>query len=253
MTTPTVVLMGSGEFTRSARGADQWALDHATVDSDRALVLPTASAPEGDQVFDRWGTMGLEHFEELSVRPEVVPLKVRRDAENADMASRFGGARYIFFSGGNPAYLVRTLAGTSTWQAVLDAVAAGAALGGCSAGMMALGMIAPDTSRTGAHRPPTIESVRANWSPALALFPSAYFQAHWDAVDGYYPGLRALLIQARPEGATLFGVDENTAACGDGRAWRIFGRGTLTVDEQIFPAGEAIELELSPVLATGTP
>ena len=46
-------LMGSGEFQPWSRDVDVWALDHVTGDG-RVLVLPTASAPEGDEVFSEW-------------------------------------------------------------------------------------------------------------------------------------------------------------------------------------------------------
>ena len=33
----------------------------------RVLILPTASAKEGDEVFDGWGSKGLEHFDSLGI------------------------------------------------------------------------------------------------------------------------------------------------------------------------------------------
>ena len=44
------------------------------------VILPTASASEGDEVFDRWGTMGLDHYADAGVTAEVLPVKVREDA-----------------------------------------------------------------------------------------------------------------------------------------------------------------------------
>ncbi len=246
---PSFVLMGSGEFLPWARQADRWALDVSSRDSDRVLVLPAASAPEGDPVFDRWGEMGLRHFEALGVRPEVVPLKTREDAGDAAIVSAFEDARYIFLSGGNPAYLVKTLEGTAAWQAILTAAGNGVPLGGCSAGMVALGIAAPDTAGMSDGAPMGVERVRKYWAPALKLFPAAYFQAHWDALDGYYPGLRKLIVEAQPEGSVLFALDEDTAACGDGTTWMVVGEGALTIDEgRQIRAGTAFDLPLDPRL-----
>ena len=74
-------LLGSGEFQPWSEVADRWLLDRAEGDG-RVLILPTASAPEGDGVFDRWASMGLEHFASLGMTAEVVRLKVRLDAED---------------------------------------------------------------------------------------------------------------------------------------------------------------------------
>ena len=46
-------LLGSGEFQPWSGEVDEWVLSRVTGDG-RVLVLPTASAPEGDEVFSRW-------------------------------------------------------------------------------------------------------------------------------------------------------------------------------------------------------
>src|SRR5207247_11167709 len=65
-------LLGSGEFEPWTAEVDRWLLER-TIGSGRVLILPTASAPEGDAVFNRWGDMGLAHYEELGIPAEVVP------------------------------------------------------------------------------------------------------------------------------------------------------------------------------------
>jgi cyanophycinase-like exopeptidase len=127
-------LLGSGEFEPWAAEADRWLLDHASTPSGRVLVLPTASAPEGDEVFDRWGRRGLTHYAAIGVAAEVLPLKTRRDAERRAFAASIEGASLVFFSGGNPAYLAASLRGTLFLEALLEAMDRGVAYGGCSAG-----------------------------------------------------------------------------------------------------------------------
>ncbi|MCA1831821.1 MAG: Type 1 glutamine amidotransferase-like domain-containing protein [Actinomycetota bacterium] len=221
---PAFVLMGSGEFTPWAEEADRWALDNATISSDRVLVVPAASAPEGDEVFDNWARMGIAYFSGFGVRPELLDIRSRGDADDPAIARRAEGARYIFFSGGNPSVLADTLRGTATWKAIREAVAAGAALGGCSAGMVALGVSAPDAANGGPS------------SDGLRLFTKGYFGAHWNMLDQWVPGLTRRILEAWPKDAILFACDEDTAACGDGTQWHVVGSGGLTI-----PSEEGLE------------
>ena len=73
-------LLGSGEFEPWTEDVDRWLLDRATGDGT-VLILPAASAPEGDSVFEMWANMGLTHYGRLGIPAEVVPLKRRKDAE----------------------------------------------------------------------------------------------------------------------------------------------------------------------------
>ena len=130
-------LLGSAEFLPWAEEVDLWSLDRAR--PGPVLLLPTASAPEGEEVFDRWGRMGLEHYARLGVDAEVVQLKTREDAERADLASRLDAAGAVFFSGGTPGSLAATLAGTRFWATLMANLDVGLGYGGCSAGIAALG------------------------------------------------------------------------------------------------------------------
>ena len=78
---PSFLLLGSGEFEPWSTEVESLALADAVGDGSVA-ILPTASASEGDHVFDRWGRMGLVHYAESGVPASVVPLKVREDASD---------------------------------------------------------------------------------------------------------------------------------------------------------------------------
>lgn len=231
---PSFVLMGSGEFLPWAREPDGWALDRSSIDSDRVVVSPLAAAPEGRAKFDEWAQMGVQHYEAMGFHVDVLEVHDRNDAEKAANAELVRGARYLFFSGGNPAHLARSLRGTAMWEAILDAVRDGMPLGGCSAGMVVLGVTAPDTATM---------SERTS-EPGLMLFEKAYLQAHWDALDGYVPGLTERILDAWPQGSVLFAVDEETAAFGNGARWNVAGKGAVTLPgvdglERVAGGGEA--------------
>jgi cyanophycinase len=214
-------LLGSGEFEPWSGEVDRWLLGRSRTGGDRVLVLPTASAPEGEDVFGRWASMGLAHYASLGIAAEVVRIRTREDAEDPIHVARLPTASMVFFSGGNPAYLSATLAGTAFWAALRAAMDEGLAYGGCSAGVACLGARAIDTA-TGRVEPDV-------WKPGLGVFPEVSFGPHWDALDLYVPGLRASIEASVPSGQVLVAIDEHTAVVGDGRDWEVVGAASAHV------------------------
>jgi cyanophycinase len=217
VTQPVLGLLGSGEFLPWAAEVDRALLERATGDG-RALVMPTASAPEGEEVFGRWAAMGIGHYRELGVEAQLVPIRTRGDADDPANAALLEEASLLFVSGGNPAYLSATLAGTAFWAALLRALDRGLAYGGCSAGVQCLGERALDPAAA-ARLDPEV------WRPALGLFRGVWFGPHWDALDRYAPGLSAFIDGSVPAGDLLLAIDEDSAVVGDGERWDVVGAG----------------------------
>ena len=216
-------LLGSGEFEPWSEEVDRWMLARVANRDGAVLILPTASAPEGNGVFDRWADMGLDHFRRLEVPAEVLPVKTRADASRPDLVARLEGAAYVYFSGGNPAYLAGVLRDTPFWAAVRTGIDAGLGYAGCSAGIASLGEVAPDSARGDLD-----DDI---WQPGLRLFPNVQFGPHWDMLDAFVPGLRAIIEANVPMDQVLFAVDERTAAVGDGAGWTVKGLGSVHLRE----------------------
>jgi cyanophycinase len=228
-------LLGSAEFLPWAEEVDRWVLERAR--PGPVLILPTAIAPEGDEVFDGWGRMGVEHYARLGVEAEVFPVKRREDAERADLASRLDDAAAVFLSGGNPGSLAATLAGTRLWTSLVANLDRGLAYGGCSAGIAALG----ERAAWRLHR-------NSFW-PGLGVFPGTNLAPHWDAVDAYLPGLAHALVANLGPPFRLVAVDERTAMVGDGRRWSVLGAGGVHILEDggwtDHGAGSSFDLDLA--------
>jgi cyanophycinase len=240
--TRAFALLGSGEFDPWTASIDRWLLGRDGAADGPVLILPTASAAEGDDVFDMWARKGLDHYERHEIDARVVPLKTRDDAHRDDIVAALEGASVAFFSGGNPAYLSSVLTGTPFWRVLLEAMDHGLAYAGCSAGVACLGDIAPDSARE--------EFDDDLWRPGLELFPGYWFGPHWDALDGFAPGLTDFIVSEVPAGTTLVGIDENTALVGDGLRWDVVGvagahiltDGTWTHHD----SGASLDLALTP-------
>jgi cyanophycinase len=230
--------LGAGEFEDWHDDVDRWLLDGSA--GGRVLILPTASAREGDEVFDGWGSKGVTHYGRSGIDAEIVRLKTRDDAFRDDLVGALDDAAVVFFSGGNPAYLAEVLVGTPFWDRLLARLDDGLAYAGCSAGVACLSEVAPDSDAP--------EITKDVMRPGLGLVKGAWLMPHWDMLDVYVPGLTALIISMVPSGTLLVAIDENTAMIGDGTTWTVAGRSQVHLLEKgtwtHHPAGEGFERPL---------
>jgi cyanophycinase len=166
-------------------------------------------------VFDRWATMGLDHYAEVGVTCEVLPVKVRDDARRDDWAERAERASIVYFSGGKPQHLAGVLRDTPLLAAILRGMDRGAVWAGCSAGAMVV-----SRSRDGDRG--------SSWLFGLGLVPHASFGVHWDRA-AKIPGLAWWMTSRLPDDTWFVGIDERTAILGDGTHWEVFGRRSVDV------------------------
>ncbi len=199
MTAGRIALVGSGEYLPVMQDIEGWLLDGRP---RRYVQLATAAAPEGEATLTRWHRLGAEAAARLDAEQVVVDVRTRADADDPAWAAAIEGAGLIYLSGGNPGYLARTLRGTAVWQAIHRAWRAGASLGGCSAGAMALGGYVPD------FRHP-----RSGGEAGLAVVPDIRVLPHFDRYTRWMPdlALRPLVT----DGKQVIGIDEDTALLGE--------------------------------------
>lgn len=241
---PAFAFLGSAEFEPWHEPVDRWLLERSSGDGSVA-ILPTASAPEGDDVFRAWGEKGLAHYRGLGIPAEVLELRTRDDADRSELADRLVRASVVFVSGGNPAYVAATLAGSPLWARVLVRLEDGLAYAGCSAGVACL----TDPTFDSSSRSPVHMSAEG-----LGYITQARFAPHWDTVDRWFPGAQTQIQASVPDGLPLVGLDETTAMMGDGTAWQVVGRGGVHVlragSWTTFWNGDRFELPLRAVQPT---
>lgn len=235
-----LALLGSGEFEPWSAPVDRWLLERSRNAGGVALVVPTASAHEGEPIFASWGDKGLAHYESLGVRAEVLRLRRRDDAFRDDVVRRLDDASLVFFSGGNPARLADVVRATPFWRALSAAVEDGLPFGGCSAGVAFL------TDRTYDSEAHELGSV---WRPGIGYVRDALFGPHWDQVDTWMEGAGDFITGSVVDGEVFVGLDEDTAMVGDGRSWSVLGRRCVHVlrggSWETFEPGRGFELRLS--------
>ncbi|HEY8168889.1 MAG TPA: Type 1 glutamine amidotransferase-like domain-containing protein [Candidatus Limnocylindrales bacterium] len=216
--TGAIALVGSGEFTPQLESVDRELLAATGRSRPRVAILPTASIPDGEEVFQRWVEMGRQHFTALGAEVEPVLVRDRDDAQEAANAQAIGEADLVYLSGGKPDFLYDVIAGTAVERALHEAHERGAVLAGCSAGAMVLA----DRRIRWRRRIPFPPS----WQPAFGFVARTAVAPHYDAIPE--PILAAFILTA-PRGGVVLGIDENTALVGRDGAWQVMGAGRVTV------------------------
>ena len=233
--TGTLALVGAGEFLETMSGVDRQLLERAG--GHKVAILPTASAPDGADVPERWIKLGVDHFTQLGAQVEGLLALDRAACDDAANADRVRAANLIYFSGGKPDYLRRTLDGTAVWAAVQQVFDRGGVIAGCSAGAMILGSHVPEFSLKAGV--PWIN----RWHESFALVPGAIVVPHYNE----FPEVMvSLMFGRRPSGTYVIGIDGNTALVGFNHAWQVLGAGRVTVregrDKQRYTAGQSVPL-----------
>lgn len=231
-----VALVGAGEFTPAMSAIDAELLSTVGRVRPRVAILPTASFPDGEEVFGRWAAMGVAHFAELGAEVEPVLVRDRADADDPGAAQAVGEADLIYLSGGKPGYLRTVLCDSAVGRALVAAHGRGAVIAGCSAGAMALAGYAFDLR---ARRMPW----PLRWGPGLGIAPGITVVPHYDA---WPEPMSALIALQAPRGSVVLGIDEDTGVFGRDGAYQVRGVARVTVwrgrRRERFRAGEVFRI-----------
>ena len=211
-------LVGGNEFLPGNEPHDRRFVEAAA--HGPAYVVATAAVRQDP---DRAVRTATRWFATLGLRVEELPLRGRRAAADPRVVAAAAEAGGFYLCGGDPGLVVRTLARTPAWDAIVAAWRHGAALAGSSAGAIALG----EWSLLRARRP---GDVRRRYAPALGLVRGLAVVPHLDEFgEAWLPSALA----ARPRrDAVLLGVDARTAAVwapGRGGGWMAMGAGGVAV------------------------
>ena len=214
-----VALVGAGEFLPDMAAFDQELLATTGRARPRVAILPTASYPDGDEVFDRWASLGVAHFGALGAEVEPVLVRDRASADDPGSAQAVGEADVVYLSGGKPGYLLEALDGSAVGQALREAHERGAIIVGCSAGAMVLASRAFDMRMRLAPWP-------LRWRDGLGMARGVAVVPHYDA---WPEPLSALIALQAPRGSVVLGIDEGTAVVGRDGSWQVHGASRVTV------------------------
>lgn len=208
----TLALVGSGEYLPKMDAVDI-ALLSRVPGTPRVACLPTASAPDGENVFNRWAEQGVAHFTRLGARAEAVLVRDRASANDEALASKIRAANFVYLSGGKPDFLHATLKDTATYTALMSVLEQGGVVAGCSAGAMIWGEVIPNF--------PTMLPLK----PVFHKLPHSIILPHYDEFGERWAGMMRAVIGSR----TLIGVDGYTGLVAHNGTYSVIGSGGVTV------------------------
>jgi len=236
-----VALVGAGEFLPQLAEFDRALLRATGRPRPRVVILPTASAIDGESVFRAWADKGVEHFSELGAEVEPVLVRTAEEGHDGGALQAIGEADLIYLSGGHPGHLARVLHGSPLGAALVAANARGAVIAGCSAGAMAIASRSMDFRALPLLHIPIPFPVK--WVAGLALADGLAVIPHYNA---WPESLLALLVLQGPRKVAILGIDEDTAAVGRNGVWQVHGKGRVTVwrgrHRERLRAGDAFRL-----------
>jgi len=207
MPTGHIALMGGNEFRPDCEAMDRAIL--ARIGGiPRVAIVPTAAARENPKLA---AENGVRYFRGLGARAEPVLVVDSVTAGQSAPAARARSADLVYFTGGDPVYLLEAIRGSLFWQAVRNALYGGCVLAGSSAGAMVCGgmMWAPG----------------AGWREGLGLLPRIAILPHHSTLRKKW-NPRAMR-PALPRSVLLVGIDEATALFGP--PWEVIGAGEVVV------------------------
>jgi cyanophycinase len=214
VTAGLLALVGGGEFEPGNEPHDEMLAASARTRGP-AYVVATAAARSHPEAAVRHATAWFARF-----GLEVAELRVytKAQAQVLTTAAAAAGAAFVYLPGGDPGLVASVLRGTPVGDAIIGAWRNGAALGGSSAGAMALceHVLVRQQFPGSTERRPV---------DGLTVLPNSAVLPHHDTFGSrWVPSARAALPTA-----TLIGIDERSCALWDAGTWRCLGPGGVTV------------------------
>ena len=213
-----IALYGSGEFTAAVNEIDEYLIDKYAVSS--VAVIPTAAGKERD--YRKWTDMAKSHYEHLGINVIPVPIIDSVGANDNSLVGELDKADWIFFSGGDPKYLLDTVRDTKLWDKVMERVKNGALLAGSSAGAMIMGKYVLSNPFKA-----LFTTAPAAWDKAFGLAEYTIIP-HYNRVKSHKRVLQKIIDKGPIEvQKSWVGIDENTALIIDSSGSTVKGMGTI--------------------------
>jgi cyanophycinase len=203
-------------------GGDEWT-DGCTFDvgllaasgGTDVVVLPTAAAYQHPE---RVALRAAEWFVPMGARVEGLMVVDRASADDAGMAARVAGARFIYLSGGSPLHLRAVLKKSAVFDGILHALENGAVVAGAGAGAMVL-------------TDPMVDPRGGALTLGLGVVDNLTVVPHFgDEHDDAHGQKLERTVAMAPAALPVVALPARTALIRDaGRTWRYEGAGTPVV------------------------
>ena len=131
-----LALIGGDEFRKGCCITDKKLLRKIGKHCPKIAIIPTAASNEDPE---RAIYNGMNHFNSLGAAPFGVMVLTKSDANNQTNLEKIEIADLIYFTGGNPVYLLDIIQGSPLLQTIMTSYKQGTTIAGSSAGAMIFG------------------------------------------------------------------------------------------------------------------
>ncbi len=206
-----IVLVGSGEFTSSMYEVDKFLISQFQK-KIKVMIIPTAAGQEKD--YRKWILDGKKHFDQFNIESVGVDIIKKEDAFREDYIKLLDDVDFVYFSGGDPIYLLNTLKGTPFLNTVIDYYNNDKVIiAGSSAGAMIMGSFVPSNLFKNLI---TLKGLNIEWNESLGLV-NFIIIPHFDRFskiinfNGFVSKYFKNKFIGELENTNIIGIDENTA------------------------------------------
>ena len=203
----SIALVGGDEFGPGCEDMDRAILGSTDRSESELLVIPTAAAGENPA---RAASNGVAYFSGLGASASPLMVLGPGQANDAQFLAPVETADIVYLTGGNPAHLLDTLAGSLLLAALGRVLDRGAIVAGSSAGAMVLGSWMK--FRT--------------WQETLGLVSGVVTLPHHEKSDP--DSVATELANSAPPDVTVLGIDGKTCCFGGADGWKVLGAGNVT-------------------------
>ncbi len=130
-----IALVGGNEFRRDCEPMDR-ALLARLGSTPKVVIVPTAAAHENPRLA---ADNGVRYFRRLGAQSEAAMIVDAQGARQTSLVAQINNADLVYFTGGDPVYLLETMRDSPTWRAASDVLDRRGAIAGSSAGAMICG------------------------------------------------------------------------------------------------------------------
>jgi len=215
-----LALYGSGEFTPAVNEIDDYLISKYKLKS--IAIIPTAAGKE--KSVNKWFNMAHDHFSQFNIKVIDIPIFKHYQADEANLVQKLAVVDWIFFSGGQPDYLLKTIQNSLLLKTVKNSINNNLLVSGSSAGAMIMGnyiLVHPFKM--------IFSNAATNWTEAFRIVDYTILP-HFNKISSNKKFIKNMTTKSPPSiKESWLGIDENTALLINNQGMKVLGKGRVEI------------------------
>jgi cyanophycinase len=201
-----IALLGGDEFRPGCEFIDRAVLNSTCKSSPKVLIVPTAAALENPTLAS---LNGISYFSNLDADASSLMVLDSEDANNQELLKPLIECDVVYFTGGNPRYLIDVIVNSVFLERIYGVLDRGGVVAGSSAGAMMLG------------RYMSFEG----WYSGTGVAGNVVILPHHESIDPDFVAEK--FSEESLKSIIGFGIDSQTGFFKMPLGWTVFGEGNV--------------------------